>query len=162
EHAMRNCYSSGGLLPEVVLGGDFNGDGKLDLAVANSNCLTVELDIVCRTGSVSVLLGNGNGTFQAAVHYSTLDDHAFTVADGDRDRKPDLAVPTSQSLTILLNIAAGFHHSTSTAVASSMNPINLHQTVTFTATVTSTTDGMPGGSITFSDGGHALASVSIA
>ena len=271
-------YSSGGLLPEAVLGGDFNGDGKLDLAVANSNCLTVELDIVCRTGSVSVLLGNGNGTFQAAVHYSTLDDHAFTVATGDfngdgkldlavgnancpgfspldacdsgsiavllgrgngtfgaavtypggdpwpvdpadtrsssmatadfngdgkldlalsnrnvllgngdgtfepaqsynpagdkgvsevvadfdRDGKPDLAVTTSQSLTILLNIAAGFHHSTSTAVASSMNPINLHQTVTFTATVTSTTDGMPGGSITFSDGGHALASVSIA
>ena len=38
--------------------GDFNGDGKADLAVANYN-----------SNNVSVLLGNGNGTFQAAVNY---------------------------------------------------------------------------------------------
>ena len=38
--------------------GDFNGDGKADLAVANYD-----------SNSVSVLLGNGNGTFQAAVNY---------------------------------------------------------------------------------------------
>ena len=39
--------------------GDFNGDGKADLAVANS----------C-SDNVSVLLGNGDGTFQAAVNYA--------------------------------------------------------------------------------------------
>ena len=38
--------------------GDFNGDGKADLAVAN-----------CLSNNVSVLLGNGDGTFQAAVNY---------------------------------------------------------------------------------------------
>ena len=35
--------------------GDFNGDGKLDLAVANYG-----------SNTVSVLLGNGDGTFQGA------------------------------------------------------------------------------------------------
>ncbi len=39
--------------------GDFNGDGKADLAVANYT-----------SNNVSVLLGNGNGTFQAAVNYA--------------------------------------------------------------------------------------------
>ena len=41
--------------PDSVAVGDFNGDGKADLAVANR-----------RTAMrVSVLLGNGNGTFQS-------------------------------------------------------------------------------------------------
>ena len=35
--------------------GDFNGDGRQDLAVGNVN-----------SNSVSILLGNGNGTFGAA------------------------------------------------------------------------------------------------
>jgi hypothetical protein len=37
--------------------GDFNGDGKADLAVANSG-----------SGNVSVFFGYGDGTFQAAVN----------------------------------------------------------------------------------------------
>ena len=43
--------------------GDFNGDGKPDLAVANwgSNLDTMP-------GNVSILLGNGDGTFQPAVN----------------------------------------------------------------------------------------------
>ncbi|MBM4283471.1 MAG: VCBS repeat-containing protein, partial [Deltaproteobacteria bacterium] len=47
-----------GSLPRSVTTGDFNGDGKVDLAVANINADTV-----------SVLLGNGNGTFQTKVDY---------------------------------------------------------------------------------------------
>ena len=41
--------------------GDFNGDGKTDLTVANY-----------QAGNISVLAGNGNGTFQAAVNYTAL------------------------------------------------------------------------------------------
>jgi len=45
--------------PSAVAGGDFNGDGTPDLVVANYN-----------SRSVSVLLGNGDGTFQAARSYA--------------------------------------------------------------------------------------------
>ena len=40
--------------------GDFNGDGKLDLAVTNPG-----------TDQISILLGSGDGTFQAPASYST-------------------------------------------------------------------------------------------
>jgi hypothetical protein len=44
--------------PYTIASGDFNGDLIPDLAVANY-----------ATNDVSVLLGNGNGTFQTAVNY---------------------------------------------------------------------------------------------
>src|SRR6266853_850729 len=44
--------------PQSVALGDFNGDGRQDLAVVNRG-----------SNSISVLLGNGDGTFQAAVEY---------------------------------------------------------------------------------------------
>ena len=46
----------------AVVTGDFNGDGRLDLAVANSS-----------SNSVSILRGNANGTFQAAKNFATGD-----------------------------------------------------------------------------------------
>jgi len=47
-----------GINPACVAVGDFNGDGVQDLVVANHN-----LD------NVSVLLGNGDGSFQAAQNF---------------------------------------------------------------------------------------------
>jgi hypothetical protein len=127
---------------------DFDGDGKLDLALSNR----------------SVLLGNGDGTFKDAQSYNPGASAGVSevVADFNADGKPDLAVNTSQFLTVLLNISSGFRHATSTALVSSLNPANLHQHVTFTATVMSASQGTRTGTVTFSDGGHALASVSIA
>jgi hypothetical protein len=66
--------------------GDFNGDGNLDLAVANAGSLHVG-------AGVSVLLGNGDGTFQSAVTYDAgVACFLVTVADFNGDGKPDLAV----------------------------------------------------------------------
>ena len=61
---------------------DLNGDGKPDLAVANSGGDTV-----------SVLLNNGDGTFAAKVDYPTgTRPLSVAAADLNGDGKPDLAV----------------------------------------------------------------------
>src|SRR6266536_399404 len=71
-----------GINPLFVSVGDFNVDGKPDLAVANSG-----------STNVSVLLGNGNGTFQAAVNYSAgASPSCVAIGDFNRDGKPDLIV----------------------------------------------------------------------
>jgi hypothetical protein len=54
--------------PYSVATGDFNGDGVPDLVVANSNCPGFPS---CGAGTISLLLGNGNGSFQVPVQYST-------------------------------------------------------------------------------------------
>ena len=68
---------------EVVAGiGDFDADGRTDLAVAN------------RSGnSVSILLGNGDGTFQPRTDFAAGPGPiSITRADFDRDGALDLAV----------------------------------------------------------------------
>src|SRR5262245_56158648 len=65
--------------PLCVAVGDFNGDGKKDLATANE-----------RSGTVSVLLGQG-GTFQGAVHYGAgIQPYSVAVGDFNGDGKQDL------------------------------------------------------------------------
>src|ERR1022692_4213777 len=71
--------------PGSVAVGDFNGDGKLDLVVAG-----VESDGV---SVVSVLLGNGDGTFQAAVNYGAGAQTSVAVGDFNGDGRLDLAFP---------------------------------------------------------------------
>jgi Bacterial Ig-like domain (group 3) len=51
-------------------------------------------------------------------------------------------------------------YATNTALSSSMNPANLNQLVTFTATVTAS-DGVPTGTVTFSKDGVAMATVTL-
>ena len=81
-------YILGGAVALVMA--DVNGDGKLDLLVAS----TCESSGNCATGGVSVLLGNGNGSFQPAQTYSSggWSASSIAVADVNADGKPDLLV----------------------------------------------------------------------
>jgi len=86
-------YPSGGLYAESVVARDVNGDGKPDLIVANcsGNCSSY--------GSVGVLLGNGDGTFQPAVTFYSggMGAESVTVADVNGDGKPDVIVANCSS-----------------------------------------------------------------
>jgi len=88
-----------GSRPRSVITGDFNEDGKLDLATANEN-----------SDNVSILIGNGNGTFRAAVNYAAGDfPMSVTAGDFNQDGHLDLAVANdvSNNVSILLGNGDG-------------------------------------------------------
>jgi Bacterial Ig-like domain (group 3)/FG-GAP-like repeat len=82
-------YDSGGELTTSAAIADVNGDGKMDVLVTNECAGTG-----CNSGSVSVLLGNGDGTYQAAKGYNSGPGgaHSVAVADVNHDGKPDLVL----------------------------------------------------------------------
>jgi hypothetical protein len=90
-----------GKFPFSVAVGDFNGDGKADLAATN--------DTIYADDKVSVLLGNGDGTFQPHVPYTLGGCNPFSLAVGDfnRDAKLDLAVACSLHVKVLLGKGDG-------------------------------------------------------
>jgi hypothetical protein len=69
--------------PQNLVTGDFNHDGVIDLAIANED-----------TGSVGVLLGNGDGTFATAISnpITGYSPETITTADLNGDGFLDLAV----------------------------------------------------------------------
>src|SRR5438874_875400 len=71
---------------------DLDGNAKPDLVVVDAN-----------GQNVSVLLGNGAGTFAAAVTYATgITPHAVAIADLDGDAKPDLVIANTGGNTLTL------------------------------------------------------------
>ena len=88
-----------GVFPRYVLAADLNGDGHLDLAVANRN-----------SHYVSVLLNDGDGTFAAQVTYAVGSYPLYLfAADLDGDGDIDLAVANSNDddISILKNNGSG-------------------------------------------------------
>jgi hypothetical protein len=101
-----------GSAPVSLAVGDFNGDGRRDVAVAN-----------VQSNDVSVLLGRGNGTFAPALT-TAVGTSPFSLAIGDfnRDLKTDLAVANagSNSVSVLLGNGDGtFQPAASVAVGES-------------------------------------------
>jgi len=94
----QSDYATGNT-PAGVAAGDFNGDGNLDMAIVNQ-----------AQSTVSILLGNGDGTFAAHVDYAT-GNTPVAVAAGDfsGDGKLDLAVVNKlgNSISILLGNGDG-------------------------------------------------------
>ena len=80
-------YGSGGRFARNTEIGDFNGDGKSDLLISNE-CVS---DADCTQGSVAVLLGNGDGSYQPALVSNTGAVLAsVTIGDFNRDGKLDV------------------------------------------------------------------------
>jgi Bacterial Ig-like domain (group 3)/FG-GAP-like repeat/Abnormal spindle-like microcephaly-assoc'd, ASPM-SPD-2-Hydin/Protein of unknown function (DUF1573) len=129
---------------------DYNGDGKLDLAVGSY------------VGTVDIYLGKGNGTFQAPVYFGAANYPAYLIGgDFNSDGAPDIAAENiaNDTVSILLNTAGTFLTTTS-----SVNPSAVGQSVTFTATIKGSinTTTTPTGSVTFYDGTTSLGKVTMA
>jgi len=126
----------GGPIPWLAAA-DFNGDGKMDIAV----------------GGVSILYGNGDGTFQPEVNLigHSGDESALLVGDFNNDGAPDLAITHARnnSITVLLNV-----HGVSASISGSPATAAVNQPVTLTATVARSLNvtNVPGGSVIFADG----------
>jgi len=79
----------------VPIVGDFNGDGRLDVAMSGG---------VGDTGMVAVFLGNGDGTVQNEVDYTVPNGGSIAVADVNRDGKLDIV---TSGFTVLLGNGDG-------------------------------------------------------
>ena len=90
------------ILPASVAVGDFDADGKIDLAVSSYGFGS--------NGVVSIMLGKGDGTFFPSVDYSSAPS-PFSIVKGDfnGDSKLDLATANVQvdSVSILLGNGDG-------------------------------------------------------
>ena len=164
--------SAGSVVVSVAVS-DVNGDGKPDLLLVNQS-LGGDGN---NGGAVALLLGNGDGTFQAAVNYPSGGYIALRLVVGDLngDSRPDLLIANACSTSagdkcdgpidqitgsvgaLLNNVGAP---PTTTSLVSSANPAAINWVVTYTAMVTSQS-GAPTGTVLFQDGGASLATVSL-
>jgi len=87
-----------GFIPTAVVAGDFNGDGKLDWAVANGG-----------DNSIWIYLGNGDGTAKlpTIVHLQGYAPVALAPADMNGDGKLDLVVAEADSLAVAVLLGNG-------------------------------------------------------
>ncbi len=112
-------FPTSGTNPYGLVSQDFNNDGNFDLAITNEG-----------SDSISILLGQGNGSFQLpAMTFATGGSlpPAIIVVDVNNDGKIDLAVINTGSNTIgiLLGMGNGSFHVPAILYATGSNPTEL-------------------------------------
>src|SRR5262249_35634418 len=83
-----------------VVAADFNGDGFIDLATVSG--------VAAPTGTLSIMLGNGDGTFRAPINYA-IGGHPRGVAAGDLngDGQADVVVSSEKARNIVVFLGNG-------------------------------------------------------
>jgi Bacterial Ig-like domain (group 3)/FG-GAP-like repeat len=162
-------YPSGGFGAHAVAVVDIDGDSQPDIAVANE-CYSANYGGVCnKGGALTVLLGNGDGTFRtASVHHAGGSaSKSLVTADLDGDGRTDVITVSScftggpcpyGSVGVSLN--AG-RFPTITALTSNPNPSVKGQSVTLTATVSSVGPNPATGKVVFRNSGAAIGSATL-
>jgi FG-GAP-like repeat len=146
--------------------GDFDGDGKLDLAGTLSS------------GQTQILQGNGDGTFQPPMAVSS-GAPLFEVLDVDGDSAPDLVTIGNNSIGLLVNVGTNFsisasalNNSTLSAGQSGTSSLtlkllsNFNNPVSLTCAVQPAQPGAPtcslsSSSVTFDENGEASTTLTI-
>lgn len=122
--------------PTAMASSDFNSDGNLDLAIVNQT-----------TNNVSILLGNGNGTFtQAANSPFAVGNLPVAIATGDLnvDGHPDLAIVNQADSTLSVFLGRG----DGTFTAATNSPLATGQTPTAVTIADFNGDGIPDMAVT--------------
>jgi hypothetical protein len=131
-----------GTSPFSLTTADFNKDGNLDLAVANSNFTNSS------SNTVSVLLGEGTGSFAPKVDFGTgANPFSVTAGDFNNDGRADLAVANfgSNTVSVLINSCVPLPNLTVNDVSQAEGNAG---TTTFTFTI-SLDSPAPAGGVTF-------------
>jgi hypothetical protein len=85
-----------GTEPSDLAVGDLNRDGKADLITANQ-----------RDSTVSVLMGNGDGTFQSRTDSATGPTGFIAIGDVNGDSRPDMVCTRTGGVSVLLGNGDG-------------------------------------------------------
>ncbi len=133
--------------PRSCVIGDFNGDGYPDIVTGDDHPFD-------NRGAISLLLGNGDGTFQPHLEYNAGSPWSVSAADLNGDGALDLTTSNlrGNSVSVLFNLGGS-----RVFLSSSENPSHAGDLVTFTATVTPTFGvAVPSGKVKFFDGNNLL------